>query len=51
MADTRKDWTSGAQQIADTWNKDNGSSVRNQITEAYDKIEDANQKYRDAVDK
>ena len=38
MADTRKDWTSGAQQITDTWNKDNGSSVRNQITEAYDKM-------------
>ncbi len=51
MADTRKDWTSGAQQIADTWNKDNGSSIRNQITEAYDKIEDANQKYGNAVDK
>ena len=51
MANTRKDWTSGAQQIANIWNKDNGSSVRNQITEAYDKIEDANQKYRDAVDK
>ncbi len=51
MADTRKDWTSGAQQIADTWNKDNGSSIRNQITEAYDKIEDANQKYGNGVDK
>ena len=38
MADTRKDWTSGAQQITDTWNKDNGSNVRNQITEAYDKM-------------
>lgn len=50
MSDTRQDWTSSAQQLADLWNKDNGSSVKTQVTKAYDQIEKANQQYQKAVD-
>jgi len=50
MSETRLDWTSGAQTIADTWNKDDGSSVKNQIIQAYNAIMAANQKYKKKVD-
>lgn len=50
MAETRQDWTSGAQQLADLWNKDNGASVKAQVVNAYDRISDANQRYQEKVD-
>jgi len=50
MTETRADWTSGAQTIADLWNKDSGWSVKVQVTQAYDAIEEANRKYKEAVD-
>lgn len=50
MSDIRLDWNSGAQEIADLWNKDNGSSVKVQVTRAYEAIEDANEDYKEAVD-
>lgn len=50
MRDTRQDWTSGAQTIADRWNKDNGFSVKTEVVKAYDRIEVANQDYQKAVD-
>ena len=50
MANTRADWTSGAQTIADLWNKNNGWSVKTQVISAYDSIQLANQRYKEAVD-
>ena len=50
MSDTRADWTSGAQTIADLWNKNNGWSVKTQVISAYDSIQLANQRYKEAVD-
>ena len=50
MVTTRQDWTSGAQDLADLWNKDNGSSVKAQVVSAYDRIEQANQSYQNKVD-
>ena len=50
MSDTRADWTSGAQTIADLWNKDGGWSVKTQVVSAYDSIQLANQRYKEAVD-
>ena len=50
MADTRADWTSGAQTIADLWNQNNGWSVKTQVISAYDSIQLANQRYKEAVD-
>lgn len=50
MSDTRADWTSGAQTIADLWNKDGGWSVKAQVVSAYDSIQLANQRYKEAVD-
>lgn len=50
MTDTRADWTSGAQTIADLWNKNNGWSVKIQVISAYDSIQLANQRYKEAVD-
>lgn len=50
MTDTRADWTSGAQTIADLWNKNNGWSVKTQVISAYDSIQLANQRYKEAVD-
>lgn len=50
MEDTRRDWTSGAQTLATKWNSDNGQSVKNQVINAYEKIEDANTSYQEAVD-
>lgn len=50
MSNTRQDWTSGAQTIADLWNKDNGSSVKSQVINAYERISDANDRYRRLVD-
>ena len=50
MSDTRADWTSGAQTIADLWNRDSGWSVKTQVVSAYDSIQLANQRYKEAVD-
>lgn len=50
MTETRRDWTSGAQQLADLWNKDNGASVKAQVTNAYNKIQKANEEYQKKVD-
>lgn len=50
MTETRLDWTSGAQTIADLWNKDGGWSVKTQVVRAYDAIQEANRKYKEAVD-
>lgn len=50
MSETRLDWTSGAQTLADLWNKDNGSSVKSQIVQAYNAIIAANLEYQNKVD-
>ena len=50
MSDTRADWRSGAQEIADLWNRNSGWSVKVQVTQAYTAIEQANQRYKDKVD-
>ena len=49
MEATRSDWTSGAQTIADLWNKDDGASVKAQVVNAYNEIISANDKYQEKI--
>ena len=50
MADTRLDWTSTAQQLADAWNKDAGGSVRYDVLNAHKLIQKATEDYKAKVD-
>ena len=50
MASTRRDWSSTAQRLADEWNADNGQSVKGNVLEAHQKIEEATAEYQAKVE-
>ena len=50
MDNTRKDWSSTAQKLADKWNADDGRSVKDNVLKAHEKIEDATDDYLAKVD-
>ena len=50
MDSTRRDWSSTAQRLADEWNADNGKSVKGNVLEAHQKIEDATAEYQAKVE-
>lgn len=50
LKDVREDWTSSAQTMADSWNADNGDSVKSQVNAAYTSMETANGNYSRALD-
>ena len=50
MAETRLDWTSTAQLLADLWNKDAGGSVRYEVLDAYNRIQRATNDYKLQLD-
>ena len=50
MEETRADWTSSAQLLAELWNKDKGGSVRVEVVDAYTRIQKATEDYKNKVD-
>ena len=50
MAFIRADWLSGAQEIADIWNSDDGASVKMQILATHEAISQATKRYQELVD-
>ena len=50
MENTRRDWNSTAQEIAEAWNGDNGDSVRGNVLAAYDAMIAATEDYKAKVD-
>ena len=50
LAEIRIDWDSLSQRIMDLWNKDNGTSVKGAVTNAYNAITKANEEYKLKVD-
>lgn len=50
MSETLDSWDSGAQSIADKWNKDDGESVKAQVTQSIDAMKTAWIEYQESVE-